>query len=91
MSSMCREKFAVKHDDRLDCLAQGVKYFTDALSISANQAIVDRKRDEWNAMLEEWMDDPQAATNHMVMGMNLNQRQLAKGKTSGKPLPTWRM
>ena len=31
MSRMCREKGAVKHDDRLDCLAQGVKYFTDAL------------------------------------------------------------
>jgi hypothetical protein len=90
MSRMCREKFAVKHDDRLDCLAQGVKYFTDALSISANQAIIDRKREEWNSMLEEWMDDPQAATNHMVMGMNVNQRQLAKGKASGKPLPTWR-
>ena len=25
MSRMCREKGAVKHDDRLDCLAQGVK------------------------------------------------------------------
>ena len=90
MSRMCREKFAVKHDDRLDCLAQGVKYFTDALSISANQAIIDRKREEWNSMLEEWMDDPQAAANHMVMGMNVDQRQLAKGKSSGKPLPTWR-
>ena len=90
MSRMCREKFAVKHDDRLDCLAQGVKYFTDALSISANQAIIDRKREEWNSMLEEWLDDPQAAANHMVMGMNVDQRQLAKGKSSGKPLPTWR-
>jgi hypothetical protein len=89
MSRMCREKFAVKHDDRLDCLAQGVKYYTDALSISANQAIVDRKREEWNSLMEEWMDDPQAACNHMVMGMTLNQRQQAKGKAGGKPLPTW--
>ena len=39
MSRMCRQKFAVKHDDRLDCLAQGVKYFIDALSISANEQI----------------------------------------------------
>jgi len=89
MSRMCREKFAVKHDDRLDCLAQGVKYYTDALSISANQAIVDRKREEWDSLMEEWIDDPQAACNHMVMGMNLNQRQQAKGKAGGKPLPTW--
>ena len=28
MSRMCREKYAVKHDDRLDCLAQGVKYLS---------------------------------------------------------------
>ena len=34
---MCREKGAVKHDDRLDCLAQGVKYYTDAMAISANE------------------------------------------------------
>ena len=37
MSRMCREKGAVKHDDRLDCLAQGVKYYTDALAISAGE------------------------------------------------------
>ena len=71
MSRMCREKGAVKHDDRLDCLAQGVKYFTDALSISANEAIKLRKREEWDDVLQSFLDDPQAATNHMVMGMNL--------------------
>ena len=38
MSRMCREKGAVKHDDRLDCLAQGVKYYTDAMAISAYEA-----------------------------------------------------
>ena len=44
MGRMCREKGAVKHDDRLDCLAQGVKYFTDAMSINAHDAIKLRKR-----------------------------------------------
>ena len=89
MSRMCREKFAVKHDDRLDCLAQGVKYFTDALSISAQQTVIDRKREEWNAMLQEFLDDPTAQANHMVLGMDLDQRQLAKGKSSGNSVPTW--
>ena len=37
MSRMCREKGAVRHDDRIDALAQGVKYFTDILSVSAQQ------------------------------------------------------
>ena len=89
MSRMCREKGAVKHDDRLDALAQGIKYYTDALSISAYEAIKLRKQDEFNYMLESFLDDPQASANHIVMGMNLDQRREAKGKESGKPLPTW--
>ena len=52
MSRMCREKGAVKHDDRLDCLAQGVKYFTDALAISANEQIKLDKQQDWNDMMD---------------------------------------
>ena len=89
MSRMCREKGAVKHDDRLDCLAQGVKYFTDAFAISAHEAVKTRKQDEWNQMLAEWQDNPQAATNHMVLGMNLDQRRQAAGVTVDNSVPTW--
>jgi len=89
MSRMCREKGAVKHDDRLDCLAQGVKYFTDALSISAYEMVKARNREEWRDILDTWQDDPQAAANHMVLGMNLEQRQKARGINSGKGTPTW--
>ena len=88
MSRMCREKGAVKHDDRLDALAQGVKYFTDAMGISAQEAIKERKRMEWNQMLEEFIDDPQASANHMVLGMNYEQRQQAKGDTKNS-VPNW--
>ena len=89
MSRICRQKYAVKHDDRLDCLAQGVKYFIDAFGISAQEQINLRKREEWNDILEQFMDDPQAATNHLVMGMDLEQRREARGITSGKTTPTW--
>ena len=89
MSRMCREKGAIKHDDRLDCLAQGVKYYIDALSISAYEAVNTRKREEWNSLLEDFIDNPQQSANHLVLGMNKDQRQEAKGKNSGKPLPTW--
>ncbi|MAS48059.1 MAG: hypothetical protein CL557_11680 [Alphaproteobacteria bacterium] len=89
MSRMCREKGAVKHDDRLDCLAQGVKYFTDALSISANDQIKLRELEEFKDVLEGFLDDPQASANHLVLGMNLEQRKQARGNDSGKPLPTW--
>ena len=89
MSRMCRMKFAVKHDDRLDCLAQGVKYFTDALSISAQEQINLRKREEWNDILEQFLDDPQSSANHLVLGMDVNQRQQARAKTSNKETPNW--
>ena len=89
MSRMCREKFAVKHDDRLDCLAQGVKYFTDALSISAEKQIAIRRLEEFTSVLEDYLDRPQASANHLVFGMTKDQRDKARGLEDGKSLPTW--
>jgi hypothetical protein len=88
MSRMCREKGAVRHDDRLDALAQGVKYFTDALAISAQEVVKERKREEWNDMLAAFLDDPQAETNHIVLGMSLDQKRQARGN-SKSGVPTW--
>ena len=88
MSRMCREKGAVKHDDRLDALAQGVKYFTDALAISAQEVVKERKREEWNDTLAAFMDDPQSETNHIVLGMNLDQKRVARG-FSKNACPNW--
>ena len=79
MSKMTRAKFAIRHDDRLDCLAQGVKYFTDCLAISALEQIKLRKQLEWDDMIQGFLDDPQASANHLVMGMNYKQRQEARG------------
>ena len=90
MSRMCREKRAVKHDDRLDCLAQGVKYFTDALSISAQDQIRLRKSEEWNNMLEEFLDNPQASANHLVMGYDLDQRRECRGLDDYNDHYNWR-
>ena len=89
MSRMCREKFAIKHDDRLDCLAQGVQYFTEALSISAERQIAQRKLDDWNSMMEDLMDNPHASANHLVFGMNKDQRDKARGLEDTKSVPTW--
>jgi hypothetical protein len=88
MSRMCREKGAVKHDDRLDCLAQGVKYFTDCMSISAQEVINTRKREEWEDLLRESIDHPQESANHLVFGMNKDQRQAARG-ISQNGVYTW--
>ena len=57
-------------------------------NISAHEAVKMRKQEEWNDILETFIDDPVAATNHLVMGMNLEQRRKARGKTKSS-VPTW--
>lgn len=89
MSRMCREKGAVRHDDRLDSLAQGVKYFTDALAISAYEAIKTRKQEDWLDIQESWLDDPQSAANHMAFGFNLDQRRQARQLAGKSSVPTY--
>ncbi len=89
ISRMCREKGAVKHDDRVDALAQGVKWFTDALSISADQVKIDREKQEWIDHLQAWMDDPQSEANYLALGMDLKQRQQARGSNAKNGVPTW--
>ena len=89
MSRMCREKGAVKHDDRIDCLAQGVKYFTDALSISAYEQVKLKKIEDFQDILDTWLDDPKAAATHMALGMDLDQRRKARGARSKSSVPTW--
>ena len=90
MSRMCIEKGAVKHDDRLDCVAQGVKYYTDALSISAHEAVKTRKAEEWQSMLQDYLDNPTASANHLVLGMNKDQRDLANRiEKTDSSVPNW--
>ena len=89
MSRMCREKGAVKHDDRLDSLAQGVKYFVDALSISAFETVKMKRMEDWQDVLDTWLDDPQQAANHMVLGMDLEQRIRSRNGSSRSHVPTW--
>ena len=81
MSRMCREKGAVKHDDRLDCLSQGVQYFTDCMAISAQEQINTRKREEWLDILRASIEDPQGSANHIVLGLNKDQRQQARSNS----------
>ena len=89
MSRMCREKGAVKHDDRLDCLAQGVKYFTDALAISAYEQMKIDRMEDWTDAQQAWLDDPQSAANHMCFGMDLKTRKLARQLKGNSSVSHW--
>ena len=78
MSRMCREKGAVRHDDRLDCLSQGVRYFQDAMALSAQEIVNRRKREDWNDMIQQMIEDPHAATQQLALGMTLEQRRASR-------------
>ena len=68
LTRMCREKGAVKHDDRVDALALGVKYFQDILAISSKEALIQEKRQEWDKMIHTFIEQPVLATDMLVAG-----------------------
>ena len=59
------------------------------MGISAQEAITARKREEWNSMLEDFLDSPNNSANHMVLGMNKDQRDKARGLSKDNQVPTW--
>ena len=80
MSRMCREKGAVKHDDRVDALAQGVQWFIDALAQSAYKAQALRKNEEWMAMLDAFENNGQQATDALVLGRSFKNIRTADNR-----------
>ena len=77
MSRMCREKGAVKHDDRIDALSQGVQWFIDALAQSAHKAQAIRKNEEWNGNGYAFENDPHLATDALVLGRSFQRHAKA--------------
>jgi hypothetical protein len=82
LSRLCREKGAVKHDDRIDALSQGVQWFTDALALSASKQQALRKSDEWAAMQQMLQDDPSRALNALALGTPFLELQKRSPKRS---------
>jgi len=77
MSRMCREKGAVKHDDRVDAMAQGVQYFVDAVAQSAHKAQAMKKHEEWVAMQTAFENNPHLATDALVLGRSFRSLKSA--------------
>ena len=73
MSRMCREKGAVKHDDRVDAMAQGVQYFVDAVAQSAHRQQAIKKHEEWTAMQRAFEEHPHLATDALVLGTSFKR------------------
>jgi hypothetical protein len=84
LTRMCREKGAVKHDDRLDCLALGVKYFQDVMAISQVEQDKRERRAQWNHMLRAFLENPTMATDMLVLGGDFS-----KVTTSSDKIESW--
>lgn len=84
LTRMCREKGAVKFDDRLDCLALGVKYFQDVMAISQVEQDKRERQQQWNSMLDAFLKNPTMATDMLVLGGDFRQVQTASGR-----IDTW--
>ncbi len=80
LTRMCREKGAVKHDDRVDALALGVKHFQDVLAISSKQVEIEASRQRWNNMLTSFLETPEAATDTLVRGGTFDE--ISVGETA---------
>ena len=80
MSRMCRDKGAVKHDDRVDALSQGVQYFIDSLAQSAHRAQALRKNEEWKYMVQAFENDPHLATDALVLGRSFKNIRPAQNQ-----------
>ena len=73
LTRMCREKGAVKHDDRVDALALGVKYFQDVLAISAKEHEINKSRQQWDNMVQGFLRAPTLATDLLVAGSDFSE------------------
>ena len=84
LTRMCREKGAVKHDDRLDCLSLGVKYFQDVMAVSQVEQDKRLRHDQWNHMLRAFIENPTMATDMLVLGGSFD-----KVTTSSDSIQSW--
>jgi hypothetical protein len=80
LTRMCREKGAVKHDDRLDCLSLGVKYFQDVMAVSQVEQDKSLRRAQWNAMLDAFVNNPVMATDMLVHGGDFTKVKTQQGQ-----------
>jgi hypothetical protein len=80
ISMITRDRGAIRHDDRVDALAQGVQWFVEALAQSAHKAAAQRRNEEWNAMVSAFEDHPHLATDALVLGRSFRGLKAADNK-----------
>jgi hypothetical protein len=72
LTRMCREKGAVRFDDRVDCLALGVKYFQDIYAVSEDMEITRKRQEEFEVLRQALDLYPSQALDRLVLGGGLD-------------------
>jgi hypothetical protein len=91
LTRLCRDKGALKHDDRVDAVAQGVAYFTDRLNVSQFEESKRLNRDAYAAMLERSEADGSAFADDLVLGdARAHLQRLAEQAQRDRPRPQMR-
>jgi hypothetical protein len=78
MTRITQTKGCLRHDDRLDALAMGVRYFTDQMARDEEMGIEEIKQDALDLELEKYMRnavDPLGRRPHSVGGSNGSEGQ----------------
>ena len=56
MTRVTKDRGALRHDDRLDCLAMGIRYWVDRMNVEQQEAQSLRKEEELDQMLEDFVE-----------------------------------
>jgi len=68
LTRMCREKGAVKYDDRVDALAIGVKYYQDVYVVSQDLAVKEQDKRRMRIMLDAFEQEPTRSLDILALG-----------------------
>lgn len=77
LTRMCREKGAVKKDDRADALAIGVKYYQDIYVVSQELAIEEEDKRKFNILLDALTSEPTRSLDILALGGSIAHLELA--------------
>ena len=88
LSRICDESGALKHDDRIDALAQAVMWFKPALDISADVEAAARKKQELDAF-HKLMDYDHLTADALAHGMSFTRMLEIAQQSRGADVYDW--
>lgn len=74
LSRITTDRGSLQFDDRIDALALGVKFFTDAAAQDQDRAKADRDAELFDATLQAWFDETGASLDGLALGFRPQPR-----------------